>query len=877
MFSFRYRPRKSFLHQSTWLQLIFLILLLFSTTTNASWSLEINERGLPLIKNGGKPALQGKFSFWGEKWKWAGIKSRGFEINGPLDYSTTGTNKNLNFTLKSKINKTSSNQMNWAFELDAQSSQQNVVGGGIVFKLDVSSFLNDLGQPVLLPGNEGWQWGDMKNKGITVRFEPALKTIYFDRNRKSDIHAFFYKSDIPKGKLNHTMTVTLSNNISIKPTMAERFDTVNSKEWPEDSIDWQTFPIDLSFMNAEEKPAGKRGFVRASGDRLLFEDNTQARFWGTNITANTLFRTSKENISKQSKRLSSMGFNLVRLHHHDSAWVNPNIFGKKTAPDTQHLSESALDKLDWWIKCLKEEGIYIWLDLHVGRTLTAQDNIFAFDEIHKNKKKKGASLKGYNYVNLSIKNAMKRFNQAYVSHINPYTKLAYKDDAAIIAMLITNENDITNHFGNSLLPNKKVPEHNKNYMREAKLFAAKHGLPENKTWLSWTHGPSKLFLNDLEHRFNDELISDLRKIGVKVPIVTTSTWGYNPLASLPALTAGDMIDAHAYGGVLELEKNPAVAAGMTSWMAAAQVTNKPISITEWNVSPFPTLDRHTSSLLVASKANHQGWDALMQYAYSQGPFDKVGRPSNWHSHNDPAFLATLPAAALLYRKGHVQEANTVYYFAPGDDLFNNKISPATSATLRTSSEIGKLLIAMPDTQSLPWLEPSSSPDGSIIVEDPDKSFIEPKASSVTSDTGELYRNWDEGIYSINTKQSQAVMGWVGSKTIQLADTEFNITTRNATVAIQSLDNKEINQSRDILITLAATSLPGKNKKGQAKLPFLSEPVKGTIKIYAPIGLHLHYIDDQGDKTRVPVNYINGQYTIELDKLALVHWLSLAEN
>jgi hypothetical protein len=349
------------------------------------------------------------------------------------------------------------------------------------------------------------------------------------------------------------------------------------------------------------------------------------------------------------------------------------------------------------------------------------------------------------------------------------------------------------------------------------------------------------------------------------------------LASLPALTTGDIIDVHAYGGVLELEKNPLIAAGMTTWMAAGQVANKPMSITEWNVSPFPAPDRHTSSLLVASKANHQGWDALMQYAYAQNSLNKAGKPLNWHSHNDPSFLATLPAAALLYRKAHVKEASSVYYFSPGDALFNKSISPKTSVTIRTSSEIGKLLIAMPDTESLRWLEPSVPPDGSIVVKDPYKSFIGPNASSVTSDTGELHRNWDDGIYTINTKQSQAVMGWVGSKTIELADTEFNITTGNATVAVQSLDNKEINQSKNILVTLATNSIPSKNlKKRKSKLPFLSEPIKGTIKIKAPIGLHLDYIDNHGDKTRVPVNYINGQYTIELDKLPPVHWLSLAE-
>ncbi len=140
------------------------------------------------------------------------------------------------------------------------------------------------------------------------------------------------------------------------------------------------------------------------------------------------------------------------------------------------------------------------------------------------KGKQHADLKGYSYVNLSIQQAMKHFNQAYMTHQNRYTGIQYKDDPAIAAVMITNENDITHHFGNALLPDKKVPKHNRLYMGEAKIFAKKYGLPESTTWRSWEHGPSKLFLNDLEHRFNKKMIDHLRSIGVKVPIVTTSTW-----------------------------------------------------------------------------------------------------------------------------------------------------------------------------------------------------------------------------------------------------------------------------------------------------------------------------------------------------------------
>ena len=75
---------------------------------------------------------------------------------------------------------------------------------------------------------------------------------------------------------------------------------------------------------------------------------------------------------------------------------------------------------------------------------------------------------------------------------------------------------------------------------------------------------------------------------------------------------------------------------------------------------IPAPDRHTTPLYVAAVASYQGWDAPMQFAYSQEPLNGPGSPSNWQSYNDPALLETLPAAALMFRRGDVAEAKTTY-------------------------------------------------------------------------------------------------------------------------------------------------------------------------------------------------------------------------
>ncbi|WP_248914235.1 cellulase family glycosylhydrolase [Pseudomonas moorei] len=856
---------------------ILLLLLLFSAfwplrIWASDWVASVDERsGLPMLVRGGSPALVSALTFWDKNWAWTYLAGQ-FKVDGPYRYSLAGQNKALDFDLSAQVQKEDGQKLTWNFVVDAHSLKQDVIGGGIVFRFDPALFPGEMGEPALLPDNRGWSWGNAQGRRIEMRFEPALESVYFEPGDQSQIRAFFYKNSIKPGRQNFTATLSVSGDVTLGPTASERFGMDQPKNWPTDKLDWKTSPVDLSFLNAQEKPAGKRGFVKAAGEQLLFADGTPARFWGTNLSAYALYRTPDDAIKLQAKRLSALGFNLVRLHHHDSPWVFPNIFGDgNVIQDTQQLSPESLKKIDWWIKCLKDEGIYVWLDMHVERAVSAKDNIFGFEEMPKNSKNT-ADLKGYAYVNSTIQQAMKRFAESYLTHVNTYTGLAYKDDPAIAAILITNENDVTHHYGNALLPDKKVPKHNKVYMAEAEAFARQHNLSASQTWRSWEPGPSKLFLNDLEQRFNVDMIQYLRTLGVKVPIATTSSWGGNGLNSLPALTAGDVIDVHSYGGLGQLEKNPLTSEGIVNWIAAGQVVGKPLTVTEWNNEPFPTPDRHSLPLYMAGTASHQGWDALMQYAYSQEPLTGGWMTAdNWHAYNDPALLATLPAAALLYRRGDVAPARTTYVFAPTPDtLFNQSISAANSALLRTAMEKGKLEIALPSTPELPWLQQSTIPGDAQVFHDPNQSLLDANASEATTDTGELKRNWKQGVYTINTPRTQAATGWIGGKSIALGKIEVNVKTANASVVVQSLDDTPVGRSQDLLISLGARAVP----QDDGKTPFYVEPLEGTLTIQAPQGLTLFSQDAPGQIKKLPATYADGRYTINFDGVQASNWLFL---
>jgi len=842
----------------------------------ASPSVSVSQRdGLPTVTMGGGNAMTGQFVFWAEDWKWAQMGTH-VEIAAPFKYTISGADKLLNLGLSGRVSKTSDRRLTWDFDIDAATAMPNAIGGGFAFKFDLVNFREQFGEPELLPDNRGWSWGKPDGPRMEMRFDPPLASMFFERNQKNQVRGLIYDKGVPQGRRHYTATLALSGDISIVQTEAERFGAENDASWPANILDWATSPVDLSFLNAGERPAGKRGFLKAEGDKLVFADGTQARFWGTNVAAGSLFKTTHENVPVQARRLSQLGFNLVRLHHMDSDWVQPNVFGKK-ATDTQTLDEESLQSLDWWIKCLEDEGIYVWLDLHVGRRFKPGDHIDNFDEISKANKKGdvSADLHGYNYVNASMQKAMQHFDEAYLNHLNRFTGKRYKDDPGVVTVLITNENDLTNHYGNLLLPDKKAKQHDAIYMAAANAFAAKTGLSKNKVWQSWEPGPSKIFLNDLEHKFNVSMIDLLRSGGVKAPLVTTSSWGRNPVSSLPALTDGDIIDVHSYGQVGTLETNPVYSPNFVDWIAAAQVVDRPLSVSEWNLDHASIPDRDVVAMYVAGVADLQGWDSMLHFAYSQMPLNNSGKAQDWNAYNDPAFISTLPAAALLYRRHDAKEARTTYVYAPkADQMFSEVASATTSAALRTASLKGKLMIAMPAVSELPWLKPSRIPEDATVITDPQQSLIAANATEATSDTGELTRNWAQGTYKINTPRTQAAMGWIGGQKINLADVDIDVATKSATVAVQSLDNNPISSAGALMISLGARSNPVEEKY---KTYFRSEPVVGHLTIRARPGLKL-YSRDAASRTEreLPAAYADGRYQISLPPDLGSYWLFMRQ-
>ncbi len=193
---------------------------------------------------------------------------------------------------------------------------------------------------------------------------------------------------------------------------------------------------DVSFLNS--KPAGLHGAIRASGGHFV-ESGTgrRIRFLATNFAAKTAF-PSHADAEKVALRLARLGINLVRMHHMDNDdWGQDASIWDYSFKDRQHISAAQLDKLDYLIAQLKKNGIYLNLNLHVSRQFTEADGFpesvskiaFSYD-------------KRVDEFDSRMIELQKRYVHDLLTHVNPYTGLAYCVDPAIAVVEINNENSL---------------------------------------------------------------------------------------------------------------------------------------------------------------------------------------------------------------------------------------------------------------------------------------------------------------------------------------------------------------------------------------------------------------------------------------------------
>jgi hypothetical protein len=604
--------------------------------------------------------------------------------------------------------------------------------------------------------------------------------------------------------------------------------------------------IDLSFLL--DAPAGKHGFARIAGGHLVTGAGKRLRLWGVNITdwsRGSTMLPSKEDAPMWAATLARFGVNCVRLHFLDLA--APRGLIDAAGNDTRSFDAEQLDRFDFWIAELKKRGVYVNLNLNVGRSYKAGDGVKDADKI---RWAKGLTLYDPRLIELQ-----KEYAKQLLTHFNPYTKTEYRNEPAVVTIEMVNENALyvgfrapTPAYDKDLLDLYNAwLRQNRSPAQLAKLRAlagveGEEPIPRLIGKETAAAPPERFyadieFFMEMERRYFLDMQRYLKEtLKVKAPLVGTadhnhSGSGYPLLASTSLL---DIVDGHTYWqhpGPRGIPNTPMVNAPLQSTVVELSRTafaGKPYTVSEVN-HPFPNDYASEGIPILAAYAALQDWDGVFWYTFEPKASADwkpiIGDPFDI-SHN-PVKMTQMAAGALMFVRGDVRAARQIIQRSYSRQQVQDSVRlPATEKPYFTPGF----------PLSLPLRHGSriASLDG-----EPTKKIELRDADPIASDTGELVWSVSPeigGVVTVDTERTQAIIGFVDAYGKQLRHLRPEINNRFASLALSALDSKPIARSgRMLLVAGAAMTNTGvewnetrSSLKQWGSSPTLIEPVTGQL-------------------------------------------------
>ena len=494
------------------------------------------------------------------------------------------------------------------------------------------------------------------------------------------------------------------------------------------------FPLDdtnrdvIDFSHFLHRPAGRFGFVHTTPDgHLAFDDGRRARFIGVNLGGGNAL-PPKAQAKVMAARFAKYGFNLVRLHSIDSRYAGLIDYGSGTS---QEFSPEALDRLDFLIAQLKENGIYVYLDMLDYRMFRTADGVKGGDQFTHNwsGSSKGASIFDDRMIELQ-----KDYATKLLTHRNPYTGLRYVDDPAIALIETTNENSV---FYFLLNANMSTPYYRESLRRKWNVWLKRKYATHRALRAAWTDpagrcelmegrenlddgsiqlpraeitrfsrgsmrdrrkyrmGPLRmrdalLFFAEIEARYFREMQHHFKSVlGVRVPVSGTNQV-FTVADTCVNGTENDFTCGNQYwfhpdvrakpypkfANVPRVRSDFPRLRGPIPVLARNTVAGKPNVVSEFNY-PWPNEYRCEGTLLTTAYACLQDWDGLLFFAYDQQrrllrTFDVQSDPARWGCY---------PAAVAMFHRHDVSVAR-------------NEIAVAHSKNAR--------FLLQPDERSAPY-------------------------------------------------------------------------------------------------------------------------------------------------------------------------------
>ena len=542
------------------------------------------------------------------------------------------------------------------------------------------------------------------------------------------------------------------------------------------ALDFSRFTVDA--------PAGKYGRIIATpAGHFAFTNRAKPqRFYGVNLcfSANYLEHTEADRLAD---RLMRLGYNAVRIHHYESELVDAN------APDSLTFRPDSLDKLDYLVAALKKRGIYLTTDLFVSRPVKASE--MGLDE-----GATGDDFKDAVLVSLPAMANWKAFSKKLLTHVNPYTGIAYKDEAALAWISVINEPGMSKYRLGMAKGKLRALYASEWHTWYAKRHPETNAVPPLPTGNSddATGRDVDAFLRFIHQRGYNAMRGFLRsEIGTKALL----TYLNNSPQDLPFAAVRqslDYVDNHFYWdhpNFIEMPWNlpstgwsgngSAVTAGGAGpdGIAMTRLFGKPFTVTEWDYVA-PNRYRAESGLIMGAVSSLQDWDAIWHFAYSHNRESVAAPAANdyFNIAQDPLRQASERTGILLFLRGDVA------------------IAPATmSANVPRESLVGAnpLVYVFPKgTGSVLSSRVGTNLSGTAVPQIAEQGHEHSFTQKITV-------NPNAGQFSVATDNTVALTLESGA-----VWSNNTVTIRadgvRATVAVSSLDGTPVAQSKHLLIT-----------------------------------------------------------------------------
>jgi len=724
------------------------------------------------------------------------------------------------------------------------------------------------------------------------------------------VRILFAKDVYPAGTKTYKLTFTMPGEVSFLSTDQNIARFV--KTLPGD--DWYTFnshndigPSALGFENWLDKPAGKHGGVRLTGDHFTFEDGTPVKFWGTNLAYGSSAPT-KEDADFMAARFAKWGVNAIRMHKFTGVgWAgigDPN--------DDTKFDPAGLDRLDYFASALAKNGVYYgWshtynFEVRPGNSTQVLD----YDEIKNN-------LKGdsYGLINFApdIQDLLIQSVVNLLQHQNPYTGKTYAQDPALAYIELQNEDDIffysSGHaldscptykkhvgdlyaawlkqkygtqdalkaaWGDALGGNETLDAGNFSFETNPWMFTGDHFVqvsPSQKVRLL----DNAAFFHALQDMFYAKFVKAIRGTGYAGPLVG-SPWQapavvphyYNLLSDAEV----GYIDRHNYfgGGLNDSMLSQPGGGDLSSGLE--QVANRPFGVSEW-IHVYPSLyNAEGPAIFAAYGLGLQGWSASYEFQSNGGHsafMDHVGNePFGVWNADTPTQIGQYPILARMIARGDVKTGDviSVRRLTP-DELASGQLN--FSDDTKQSGDVKTFGGSTPPAALAAGrclVEFAKQPTASTL---PDMTQFM-KDGVIHSNTGQLA--WDPsngGFFTINTAGTQGVVGFAQGKEQDLGDVKVTLNCPYASLLITAADkDASLKTGNTALISaFARNSNSGFSyftldqkiiSNGQG--PILMEPVKATVTFTGRNVTAVNLLDHDGKETgnTIPVNH--GSFTID---------------